>query len=318
MSASLSFVVDDGDSPESGSGVGLSAASIVRLRWITTGLIAACLMVGMCMGIATPPPPETGPSLETIAQSYAQCMRDAGITAKLSPNPQGDMTVVMFPGDLVLVRDPNGMTQVGASSNTDFNNQALIEFYLTPDPRPMLVIDGVDHTGVFLDCLKQTGYDWFAASGEASTPEYPNQADIVDQWTSALLQSGTVWAECARAHGWPDVENPVKDDMAVQLPYTITEDQLRALLGVCPNFDPIEETARMNWVGSYQEVFPPGYTPPPIIGFQVTGLAVAYPHGLMPESQIKSVVAHLHALTTILNQEQSDFYSHGNTAIILG
>ena len=109
---------------------------------------------------------------------------------------------------------------------------------------PVLLVDGIDHTQVFVRCVNQTGYDemasW-AAKYDNDPAADVRQVDANNRWTS-----------CAREHGWPMIKDsslPAAGKLVqpVLLPPTITEEQLRALLTACPNFDPVQAQKLSDW-----------------------------------------------------------------------
>jgi len=169
--------------------------------------------------------------LEAVAKSYYDCMTDAGIEMNISANSQGALTNVTFGGDhAVEWQSPDGGAGVSLPSNApagpvthDYNQQGA---YLT--------IDGMDHTEVYLQCLSASGY----SDSATIVPVFFDPEQI----EHALTITNT-WASCARENGFPDVRDAIAlpDNSGLthlHLPSSITEDQLRQLLAVCPNFDP--------------------------------------------------------------------------------
>ncbi|MDR1799531.1 MAG: hypothetical protein LBR19_06590 [Bifidobacteriaceae bacterium] len=96
-----------------------------------------------------------------------------------------------------------------------------------------LVIDGVDYSEIYTECRASSGYieTW-------EQPGDPAEELVAKAETAAVSND---WARCARDNGWPEVADataPVADGYetspTVLLPITMTEDQLTALLEVCP------------------------------------------------------------------------------------
>ena len=177
------------------------------------------------------------PGLSQVARSYLDCMVADNIPVELTPNSQGEMAIVAFSsGHDVMWRFPDGVAGVqSAASGSIDTTQAQQDFLNSTGPR--LIVDGVDHTDVFVACLNQSGYDHMAAFGTAT--------QVDPQKLQEQLESNNRWAACAREHGWPGIRDSVVPTNSgpmrwpmVTLPSDITEDQLRQLLKDCPNFDP--------------------------------------------------------------------------------
>ncbi|MDR0593824.1 MAG: hypothetical protein LBG60_11320 [Bifidobacteriaceae bacterium] len=100
------------------------------------------------------------------------------------------------------------------------------------EAQPKLMIAGQDVSEDYAACYTSSGY--FAPS---------LTADPVDELRrkTAVAEASNQWAACARANGHPDIADadaPVADNYAtqpeVQIPLTMTADDLRTLLGRCP------------------------------------------------------------------------------------
>ena len=209
---------------------------IRSLSLVTAAVLCLAGLAGCTSGHDLPTisnVPTSTVNLETIAKSYYDCMTDAGIEVELKANSQGSWTIVTFKGNhLVQFKYPDGYGGAGMSLPTDDpNSNITLDMHQHPDP--FLTIDGVDHSQDFIRCVTTTGYNDNQAEGPAtSNPEQIQQAVAV----------ANTWAACARDNGWPDIADIAVpdsiDDVAVHLPSSITEDQLRQLLDACPNFNP--------------------------------------------------------------------------------
>jgi len=183
--------------------------------------------------ISTPPSSPTV-NLEAVAKSYYDCMMDAGIDVELTANTQGALTVVSFKHNhFIEWQIPDGGS--GMSMPTD-NPQDSVTWSMDASQHRgeyYLSIDGVDRSDDFATCLKESGYN----DNEASGPIVVDPEQIAQAVTVA-----NTWTACARENGWPDIADIAVpdsiDDVAVHIPASITEDQLRQLLDACPNFDP--------------------------------------------------------------------------------
>ncbi|MDR0366282.1 MAG: hypothetical protein LBH68_05595 [Bifidobacteriaceae bacterium] len=101
-----------------------------------------------------------------------------------------------------------------------------------------LIVDQTDYTEVFISCLEQSGY---TEPVYDQLPPDPEEEMIVKQ---VMFDSTNRWIACARENGYPDLADPaepVADEFLTMpeaiLPGDTTPDQLRTLLGACPNFD---------------------------------------------------------------------------------
>ncbi|MDR1633466.1 MAG: hypothetical protein LBS27_00755 [Bifidobacteriaceae bacterium] len=112
----------------------------------------------------------------------------------------------------------------------------------TAEAPPYLIIGQADRTADFSACLKSSGY--------TEPVEYPDpDAEIAAK--QAILAPTQAWIECARANGFPNIEDPqpIKaDEWQTQpkavLSSTITVPEFRALLEACPAFNEEGHLAR--------------------------------------------------------------------------
>ena len=259
--------------------------------------------------------PTGGSGLETAAKSYYDCMSDAGIEVKLMTNNQDQVVVVQFTGDHEYMwRNPAGDS--GYIPGPDDRQalqpdtpQAMNDFDNLPGSGPYLWVDRTDLSSTYAQCLSLSEYSDRAAWGsdQVDTAMFQRQVD-----------GNNKWAACARENGWPDIKDSVmptglanSEYPMVLLPTTITEDQLRALLDACPNFDPDKQKMLDDWWASYSgpstgpQEYPPGYLPDPAIGFDTDMTSIVLPAttptGNTPED-------HLARLYSILTQRQMDYY----------
>ena len=177
--------------------------------------------------------------LEVTAETYYQCMTNAGITVDLMTNQAGQNNAVQFSNDYELVewRDQNGEGHVRRDGdNNDPDYQKRVDDYVSSIGDPYeLILDGVNYSEAYKRCMTESGYDDDAAW---KSFEWTNDPEYMQ----SMVDVSNRWAQCARNNGWPDVQDiSMPDDLSVavsvQLPWSITEDQLRQLLDVCPNTD---------------------------------------------------------------------------------
>jgi hypothetical protein len=162
-----------------------------------------------------------------------------------------------------------------------------------------------DFTDEFVTCLDTTGY----TDPTAAPPEELLTA------RQQIAAAGAEWAECARGEGWPMIADPapptlgtVRDIPVVLLPGTITPDQLRALIAVCPNWDRAAHEAEDQLMAG-PDFDPESHEPvtDPALGFDAPG----YDGQDVPEYQADPV---LEALNEILNEQAWEYASNQEAA----
>jgi hypothetical protein len=122
-----------------------------------------------------------------------------------------------------------------------------------------------------------------------------------DARASAVLAESNSWAACARAHGWPDIADadPAAGALAeIEIPASITEDELRRLLADCPPFDAAAYAAA-------QAAWAAGDTayPAPEFPYLTIGPASAATGGEAARTE----------LLDLINQLQSEAFAAGTT-----
>ena len=249
-----------------------------------------------------------GSELETVAKAYYDCMTDAGISVELDQNNQGQLAVVQFSNaNSVMWRSPDGSG--GAMSSDDqspLDQKEMDDFFSGPDGGTALVIDGVDHSDAYAQCLAQSGYDEQAAWGDMQMDPAQMQKQVT---------SNNKWAACARENGWLDVADSVMPTdnnswPTVYLPPTITDDQLRQLLDACPNFDP-EQTEKMQqwWQDNPMATSDPDdYLPDPSISFDMPSLMGAQGDDWTPSAEEQDEMDKMSHLYDILYEKMNEYY----------
>jgi len=283
---------------------------MTRSSFIRTCFLAVTLVSTTALGACTtdhdlPSLSETtsGTTLspEESAKTYYDCMRDEGIDAELTSNDHGELSVEFAGDHLIMERSETGDAQIRLSNAHPLSDQAREEFLTAGSGKPALIIDGIDHSDAYVQCLATSGYNPWAKT----VADWPDQAEIALQ-----VQGNNTWAACVRENGWPGIEDsvmPTTIDAETQpyvfLPSTMTEDQLRQLLEACPNFNldmqkQLDDWRQFNPSNSY----PDGYLPDPSITFGLPGTGSTASPSVTPEDQ-----DHLDRLYEILH-EQSNAY----------
>ena len=245
---------------------------------------------------------QTTSSLETVAKKYYDCMTDAGISVELDPNGEGQLAVVQFTNaDYVMWRAPDGNS--GAIVFTEAGNanqQAIDDFLATTDGGTALMIDGVDHSEAYAQCIAESGYNEQAAQGKIQM----DPAAIERQVTA-----NNKWAACARENGWPNVRDsamPTDETWpTIFLPSTTTDDQLRQLLEACPNFDPGQQERIQQWWQDNPTAtdYPDNYLPDPNIGFDQPSMSGSE----VPSDQDEIDMERINHLYDILFEQARDY-----------
>jgi hypothetical protein len=262
-----------------------------------------------------------GTAAET-ALAMADCLVAEGIPASAKPDEAFDGALVVRPDVgpddywqmTVTVGQSDGATGADGRDDPDgaYRDQTraaktiIEDKYLNESdgralPHLLVGRDGElqDLTEPFVGCLESTGYE-----DPTATP--PSE---LLQFRQRDAEAGAKWAECARSAGWAGVKDPETPTLEtvdrvpiVLLPSTITEDQLRALLADCPNWDQAaheEEDRRLadpDYEAEWDElIVDPG------IGFDVPGYNGETVGEYMPDPK-------LDALFDVLLQEQREYY----------
>jgi hypothetical protein len=268
-----------------------------------------------------------GNDLEAVAKSFYTCLKDAGLPAEYGQSPDGRSTLVTFDQKipvLWIARQSGGTTEAVSEEEANaFFEIAYKEFETaTPgpdgvfdfDPQPSLKVNGVDQTEVWVKCLDSSGYD------ENKVYESIDYGPLMDAQYKATVEASNEWAKCARNNGYPnivDAHMPQSENEwpQVLLPPSITEEQLRQLLAVCPNFDPAIEEA--NEKLDQDEAIatgrlPEGYKAQPEIGFDYPNFNGIYDettYNETPDPATVQTIDRLTLLSEILYEAQMEYYN---------
>ena len=257
----------------------------------------------------TQPAPSASTDLVAIAKTFYDCMTDAGITVVLSKNFQGEPAVVSIAdSDASIWCDGKGSCLSNNPQQDPAFDQESQDFARSHEQKgdpPGLLIDGVDYSAPYAQCLSQSGYSYEDSWGQMQTDPVYLQLQVA---------SNNKWAACARDNGWPDTQDSAipADDLTVPevlLPATIAEDQLRQLLVACPDFDPQQEDNLKAWQQSNPGTmgYPDDYVPDPYIGFDTSVLTLNGQNGISEIDADK-----LNRLTAILDEQRQEYdQQHG-------
>ena len=287
--------------------------SRIQALFLTAVVLAGTAGLAGCTkdhGLPTVGSPSTsaGSDLEVSAKKYYDCMTGAGVKVDLAKNSRGQLTIVRFLGaETVMWRAADGVNRVTSASKDPNKQQAIDNFYASTDRSLALIIDGVDHSEAYAKCLAESGY-------EEQTAAESMQVDPAE--TQLQVQGNNKWAACVRENGWPDVrDSTVGTDPSklpvVVLPGSITEDQLRQLLTVCPNFDPEQEDRLREWWNTSTSAgYPDGYLPAPNIDLDIPAWSSASDPNWVPNQQEKAELERAGRLFDILTKKMNDYYGH--------
>lgn len=177
----------------------------------------------------------------TAAEAYHACLVEAGLPAQIDPVDDGDAAGDAFVtfGDHHVLQSIPGLSDTVSEGNTvedpisDEDQLAFFESHKDPDTFGLLV-DGVDYSADFERCFTESSY---------SEPDFRLNPAEQERQIQGVLDATNTWIACARENGYPDLSDVAASSEDpdyypnVELPSTITEEALRALLDACPNFD---------------------------------------------------------------------------------
>jgi hypothetical protein len=279
-----------------------------------------------------------GGDLVAVAKSFYNCLKAEGLPVEYENGPDGRSTLVTFDDGVPVIwqSDDTGLQWTGAvpvedvDEYTEGPNQQMESAAAEAEGdlgaewsiEPMVQVDGVDRTDVWAKCVADTGYSaqavWDGTGSTGTDPAY----------VQATVEANNKWAACVRANGYPNVaDSTVPSDSdpwpMVLLPPTITEEQLRALLEVCPIFDPEQMDENQELIEKQFESdpnatgLPEGYEETPVVGFDFPGYRGDYSFGTdfstMSASQ-QAIADHLNQLQPILWEARYDYYYEPSVA----
>jgi hypothetical protein len=236
------------------------------------------------------------------AQAYYSCLSDAGFPVVLTPisSVESDVTWT-YDENVVLGSAPGMGPWWGAPPGQDLPESAVHEFvesvFLKDEVREdydyALLIDGVDRVADLKRCLEETEYTKPIGAME------PGEFAVL---VRAQADATNDWVACARENGYPALKDvtPTEGGVdAVRLPFSTSEEALRALLVACPNWDR-EAAEAQAYGGELPSDWESG--PQPDINFEEPTHEIG-----SPEREADS--AHWDRLHEILWEESSAFWT---------
>jgi hypothetical protein len=196
---------------------------------------------------------------QRAAAALVECLAGLGVKANTSEPEtsgaaRGFVTVIpVLEGPSFLIVTPEG----AAMSTEDYPEDAM------ESASPRLVDGDRDLTEEYVACIESSGY--FVPEEDYEID--PREEEISKQQEA---EAGIIWAECARANGFPTIKDPevILDGFTtrpeVLIPESVTPDQFKALLKDCPPFDPTRDLAHGNTYEADEEM-----PTDPVIGFDL-------------------------------------------------
>jgi hypothetical protein len=297
------------------SGLGLALA----------GMLAACSNDTPGLpSLSDSATPTRAVSFEAVAVALHDCLGDSGIETVYEENGEGRPVLISFPDSQwafwVDAQGGGGETEqvsdaeVSAAWDTYYEQHGGPEIGQDGAWPPFLLFDHADRSDDWSRCVGQTGYDSAAASAT------PDDGALTAAYRQLSLEASNEWARCARDNGFPETKDahlPETEygDPVAFLPTSITEEQLRGLLEVCPHFDPEAEKRNDEiWAagdGASDRV-PDGIKAQPNVGFDYPGYNGEV-NEVVPERSVTmediELQRHLAALKAILDEAYVDYHS---------
>ncbi|MCL2803128.1 MAG: hypothetical protein FWD29_04130 [Micrococcales bacterium] len=211
--------------------------------------LAATLFLSACTSVPAPDDvatleqstsPTASLTQADTAREMVKCLARSGIEIEANPLDDGQL-IVLPPLDSVShLIDPQGLRFGGFDpQKVDPDlvaglSQAIDRAAAGREGKWVFVQNGEDLSVEFEACAQETGY-----SSPVVGP------DPLDEQVERQLQAQAAaeWAKCAREHGYPEIGDPEPGEVGsgefptVLLPFSISEEDLTALVAACPTFD---------------------------------------------------------------------------------
>lgn len=271
--------------------------------------------------------------LTAVAKAFHDCLAAVDIQTTYDSTLTGAPDLVVFPSDVRAIfstgtgpQMSEGVPEAEADAfyeewtqgftYEEGQDEATLEEAQNKLMAPMLRLEGIDRTEDWVKCLEESGY-----SDQAVYDTIDTSASSAEYY-QYIVEASNEWAACARQNGFPQTIDAVlpSDDYSYPtalLPADISEVQLRALLEVCPSFDPaVEERNEELWneMGdNYSGEFPEGFKGQPSIGFNYPNFDGTYDPNYVPSSSTASpdqvaTEERLNKLTDILYEAQMQYW----------
>jgi hypothetical protein len=178
------------------------------------------------------------------ADAFYSCLVAAELPFEAYPQDDGQVYVNWTQDRKIVFRD-GSVDAAMVESNGGTDEEALREF--ANGEGYGLLVDGVDRSEDYIRCRDESGYFEPVLDEVALREER-------DRFNQLSVDATYPFAVCARENGYPDVADPavivdptleMADPLGmgemvpgVELPLTMSEDDLRALLAACRPYDP--------------------------------------------------------------------------------
>ncbi|MDR1151917.1 MAG: hypothetical protein LBK72_05480 [Bifidobacteriaceae bacterium] len=170
-----------------------------------------------------------------VAEGFRACMVEAGVPISAVALPDGALYVGFRWQDVesALGRDPAGQVSWAILSENRDPRQVLAKTVAERGGGYVLVVNGADMSGPFETCHGQYPY---------AQPDYEYDWNPIEEYAQEAEAgaAASTWATCARANGFPDVEDPadlvIDGDGVVEMviPLSTEPEVFAALLDACP------------------------------------------------------------------------------------
>lgn len=344
---------DTGTSRASSVALSPALSRVLRIVLLAVAIVTACAGMGTAgvRQLAAPVPAPDGPDPMSVA--YHTCIEQWDWP--IDPPTPVPLDVSMgtagaYPTDSIwpiyhssfgyaIWRDPYGAvgSQSGMAtpmpydasivfSPQDLENNALMHVAFDTLTGPVFIIDGVDHSQEYIQCLNVSGYI-MAAKLDADRQKAALKELILSfddtvlaqaqAQTDQQVQANNQWAACARRNGWMvrDTSAPTDDSYEVPdvtLPSYITPSQLATLLDTCPAYDAVQaDEAATRYSDYYDGIVmydPPDYAPPSIAIRLEPPSATPYPLPI-PSALDSGYLSKLAALYIVLDAQRNAYYA---------
>ena len=285
--------------------------AIGALALTVLALLGGCAQKGNEVASVSEPPNElSSDSQAEAADGLADCLRAAGVPATANAVDRVQKIVEIDTDDAFYMTLATGELSSSPGVDATFESEdAVMAKYLEMEPSyavlegderaAVLFIGDSDYTDIYQSCLSLWPYT------------YPERDDPSDELLQkiAVAEATNDWIDCAREHGYPDlvdVRAGAADSFMTTptalLPTDISDNDLKALLAACPNYDVDSHRAEF----SESDPLSAGWTSEiadPSIGFDAAGW-----RGIVDESPVDDpeLTAHLTALTEVFHAAQDE------------
>jgi hypothetical protein len=184
---------------------------------------------------------------EKASVAMALCLERGGVAAEGDAGPEGNSVVLTTDEPYRICTESGLCESSGGAWSGDMTEDDWLELSATFDGMAQRYLDTADgavdllfigqndFSELYRQCRSESGYE---------TPQLPGAEADELSYKTKIAEAGLKWARCARENGYPEVRDPdppVADGYntipAAVAPFSMSPDQLRNLLTVCPNID---------------------------------------------------------------------------------